>query len=60
MKDWINILIAFVKDDKQFDLGTRKIDEMKVMTPQGTIEVQEDDRWAELIKIGQIFAGQKV
>lgn len=59
MEDWIQILVAFVNDDPTFDFGTRRMEEMKVATPNGTIEVRSDDRWDELVRIGDIFAGKE-
>lgn len=59
MEEWIQILVAFVKDDRDFEFGTKTIEEMKVATPTGTIEVQQDDRWDELVRIGDIFSGNK-
>ncbi|KAF4816365.1 putative esterase/lipase [Colletotrichum siamense] len=57
MEDWIGILVAFVNDDKRYEFGTTSVDQMKVMTPEGRIEVQPDGRWKELVKLGNIFAG---
>lgn len=57
MEDWIQILTAFVNDDKRYKFGTTSIDQMKVMTPEGKIEIRSDERWAELVKLGRIFAG---
>ena len=59
MEDWIQILAAFVNDDRSFDFDTRTIEEMKVATASGTIEIQYDDRWDELVRIGDIFSGKK-
>ena len=59
MEDWIQILVAFVNDDRGFEFGAKTIEEMKVATPSGTIEVQQDGRWDELIKIGDVFAGNQ-
>lgn len=56
MKDWIQILTAFVNDDKEYEFGTTSINQMKVMTPEGGIKILLDERWEELIKIGNIFA----
>ena len=56
MNDWIKSLVAFVQDDQEYDFGTRSIDEMKVATPQGTIEIQSDGRWESLVKLGEVFA----
>lgn len=57
MKDWIQILNAFVKDDKSYKFGTTSIDQIKVMTPEGKVEIRSDERWRELVKLGSIFAG---
>ncbi|KAH6691478.1 Alpha/Beta hydrolase protein [Plectosphaerella plurivora] len=57
MQDWIKILVAFVRDDRDFVLGTTSEDEMIVATPQGTVEVLKDERWEELLDIGAMFAG---
>lgn len=57
MKDWIDILVAFVNDDSAYDFGTTNVEELKTATPAGTIEIQPDLRWAELIAIGKVFAG---
>lgn len=56
MEDWIQILTAFVNDDKEYKFGTTSINQMKVMTPEGKIEIRLDERWEELMKIGSIFA----
>lgn len=58
MEDWIQILVAFVNNDGSYDFGTQKMEEMKIATPSGTIEVQNDERWDELVRIGDIFAGK--
>lgn len=57
MEDWIQMLAAFVNDDKGYDFGTTSIDQMKVMTPEGKVEIRSDERWEELVKLGSIFAG---
>ncbi|KAJ4156511.1 hypothetical protein NW754_008145 [Fusarium falciforme] len=59
MTDWIRILVAFVNNDETYDYGTKTVQEMKVITPEGTIEVQKDQRWDELVRIGNIFSGGK-
>lgn len=58
MEDWIQILVAFVNDDSNYNFGTKLIEEMKVMTPEGAIEVRPDERWSELVNLGIIFAGR--
>ena len=57
MKDWIQILVAFVNNDESYDYGTNTVQEIKVATPQGRIEIQLDERWDELTKIGEILSG---
>lgn len=57
MEDWIQILTAFVNDDKSYKFGTTSIAQMKVMTPEGKIEIRSDERWEELVNLGRIFAG---
>ena len=59
MTDWIRILVAFVNDDETYEYGTNTVQEMKVITPEGTIEIQKDQRWDELVRIGNIFSGGK-
>ncbi|KAJ5635583.1 alpha/beta-hydrolase [Penicillium longicatenatum] len=56
MEGWIQSFVAFVNDDSEYDFGTNEIDEMKVATSGGKIEIQEDQRWGELVKLGEIFA----
>lgn len=58
MKDWIGILVAFVNGDPKHDFGTTRVEELKTVTPAGTIEIRPDLRWEELIVIGKVFAGQ--
>jgi hypothetical protein len=57
MKEWIDILVAFVNDDPTYLLGTTSIEQLKAITPAGIIEIQLDSRWAELLAIGKVFAG---
>jgi hypothetical protein len=57
MKDWIDILVAFVNDDTTYQFGTASVEQLKVITPVGSIEIQEDSRWTELIAVGKVFAG---
>ncbi|KAL4955704.1 Alpha/Beta hydrolase protein [Aspergillus filifer] len=56
MEDWIKNLVAFVNGDEEFGFGTRSIEEMKVVTPQGGVEVRKDERWEELLAVGEVFA----
>ena len=55
MEGWIEAFVAFV-NDKEYQYGTNSIDEMRVVTPEGKIEIQKDARWNELIKLGEVFA----
>lgn len=57
MEDWIEDLVAFANNDLEYTYGTTKIDELKVMTPEKTIEVRKDDRWVELLKLADHFSG---
>jgi hypothetical protein len=57
MKDWIRDLAAFVEGGEGYEYGTTSIDEVKVVTPQGEIEVQRDARWEKLLSLAAVFAG---
>ncbi|KAG6353724.1 hypothetical protein INS49_005433 [Diaporthe citri] len=57
MEGWIQILKAFVNDDKVYKFGTTSMDQIKVMTPEGKVEIRSDERWEELVKLGGIIAG---
>lgn len=59
MDEWIKILVAFVQNDRSYSFGTKSLDEMKVATPSATVEVQRDSRWQDLVRLGEIFAGQQ-
>lgn len=56
MEAWVESFVAFVNNDREFDFGTSSVDEIKVVTPEGTIEVQKDERWESLVKLGEVFA----
>ncbi len=58
MDEWIKILVAFVHNDETYNFGTTSVDQMKVATPDATVEIQPDSRWKELARLGDIFAGQ--
>ncbi|GKZ72316.1 hypothetical protein AnigIFM60653_006407 [Aspergillus niger] len=58
MDDWIRDLVAFVNDQPDYEYGTRSADEYKVMTPEGTIEVQKDGRWDSLLQLMDVFSGR--
>lgn len=57
MEDWIEDLAAFVRGGDGYGFGTKSIDEFKVATPEGKIEVQKDERWGELLSLADVFAG---
>uniref|UniRef100_A0A8H7NC23 Carboxylic ester hydrolase n=1 Tax=Bionectria ochroleuca TaxID=29856 RepID=A0A8H7NC23_BIOOC len=59
MENWIRALVAFVNDEESFEFGTQTVQEIRVATPQGTIEVQKDQRWDRLLQIGDVFSGEK-
>lgn len=59
MEGWIQNFVAFVQDDQEYDFGTETIGEMKVATPQASIEIQKDGRWEELLKLGEVFADDR-
>ena len=56
MYDWIQTLVAFVHQDNSYEFGTKTIEEIKVVTPDGRIDVLMDDRWGTLTKLGEVFA----
>jgi uncharacterized protein YaiE (UPF0345 family) len=60
MEEWNRILIAFVNGDETYDFGTSSVQDVKVITPDGDIKIQKDERWEELIEIGKIFSGNEV
>lgn len=60
MEDWIKILVAFVQDDLGYHFGTQTIQDMKIATPEGKIEVGKDERWDDLVALGKAFAGNPV
>lgn len=55
MEKWIESFVPFVNDDQDVDFGTNSIDEIKVATPDGSIQIQ-DERWKSLVKLGEVFA----
>ncbi|KAL4908203.1 hypothetical protein BDW74DRAFT_188393 [Aspergillus multicolor] len=57
MHEWIRDLVAFVNDESDYVYGTKTVDEVKVATPEGQIEIQKDARWAELLDLMEVFAG---
>lgn len=56
MSEWIRNLIAFVQNDKDFDFGTRQVDQHKIVSPEMKIEVVTDGRFKELSALGGVFA----
>jgi hypothetical protein len=57
MEDWIRDLGAFLRDEKGYDYGTLQPEDYKVITPDGNIEVQKDQRWEELLGLADVFSG---
>ncbi|QSZ36146.1 hypothetical protein DSL72_007271 [Monilinia vaccinii-corymbosi] len=57
MKDWIRDLVAFVGAEDDYRYGTREIDDFKVATPEGKIEIRKDTRWKELLNLADVFSG---
>lgn len=60
MENWIQILVAFVQDDQGYQFGTQTIQDMKVATLDGKIEIEKDERWDDLVALGKAFAGNPV
>ncbi|KAF2163797.1 hypothetical protein M409DRAFT_25978 [Zasmidium cellare ATCC 36951] len=56
MEEWIEILVAFVHGDEEYEFGTKRVDEVKVATPEKKIEIWKDERWEDLSKLGGVFA----
>lgn len=56
MDEWISDLRAFVNDEEDHDYGTSEATEYKVMQPQGTIGIETDGRWEELLQVMDIFS----
>ncbi|CAG7564443.1 unnamed protein product [Fusarium equiseti] len=55
MDEWITDLRAFVNDEPDYDYGTAGATEYKVMQPRGTIGIETDGRWEELLQVMDIF-----
>lgn len=55
MQKWIDTLVALVKDEADYDHGTRTVKELVMATPEAEIEVHLDQRWDELVNLGEIF-----
>lgn len=55
MDKWIADLRAFVNDEPDYEYGTAEATEYKVMQPQGTIGIETDGRWEELLQVMDIF-----
>ncbi|KAJ4191883.1 hypothetical protein NW767_010790 [Fusarium falciforme] len=56
MSEWIGNLVAFVQNDKEFDFGTRQIEQHKIVSPDMKIEVVTDGGFKELSALGSDFA----
>ncbi|KAI9924183.1 hypothetical protein ASPWEDRAFT_136873 [Aspergillus wentii DTO 134E9] len=57
MGDWIQDLVEFVGGNEEHQFGTQSVDEYKVLTPRGTIEIEKDTRWDELLRLMDVFSG---
>lgn len=57
MDEWIEILVAFVNDDKTYNFGTKSAAEMKVATSDATVNIEHDEQWEKLAALGDVFAG---
>lgn len=55
MGEWIKILVGFVQSDPDYQFGTKSERDLKVATPEAKIEILPDDRWDELVNLGDIF-----
>jgi hypothetical protein len=55
MDTWIRDLRAFVNDEEGYMYGTELTTEYKVMQAQGTIGIERDGRWEELLQVMDIF-----
>lgn len=55
MDEWIKILVAFVKDDSSYRFGTKTEKDLKVAMPKAEIDMLVDERWDELVRLGEIF-----
>ncbi|KAG5787748.1 hypothetical protein H9Q69_013192 [Fusarium xylarioides] len=56
MDAWVRDLRAFVNDEEGYIYGTELTTEYKVMQPQGTIAIEQDGRWEELLQVMDIFS----
>ncbi|KAI7762807.1 hypothetical protein LZL87_008248 [Fusarium oxysporum] len=56
MDAWIRDLRAFVNDEEGYMYGTELTTDYKVMQPQGTIAIERDGRWEELLQVMDIFS----
>ncbi|KAF4953958.1 hypothetical protein FGADI_5607 [Fusarium gaditjirri] len=50
MNAWIRDLRVFVNDEEGYLYGTELTTDYKVMQPQGTIAIERDGRWEELLQ----------
>ncbi|KAH8895499.1 alpha/beta-hydrolase [Thozetella sp. PMI_491] len=58
LDEWMRDLKGFVHGDVGYSYGTLEVDEFKVMTQDGMIEVQKDLRWEELLQAISLFSGE--
>lgn len=47
-------------DNGDFEFGMRSIEGMKVVTPEGRVELRKDERWEVLTRLGTMFANREV
>ncbi|RDW65604.1 hypothetical protein BP5796_10296 [Coleophoma crateriformis] len=59
MERWNCDLVAFVNNERGHEYGTKSINEFKVATPEGSIEIQEDERWLDLLQLSEVFFGDE-
>ena len=52
---WIGSLVAFV-NGAEYDFGTRKEDDVKVLAADGEIGVRHDEAYERLKGLGKLFA----
>lgn len=44
-----------MKDDPDYCFGTKTEKDLKVATPEAKIDILADERWDELVRLGEIF-----
>jgi hypothetical protein len=56
LDEWVKILVAFVGGRRDYDFGTKAINELKVLTNNMEIRVERDEKYAELRDLGAVFS----